>query len=99
MQSNGQPVARRQLIQAVCDLPLAGALPRDVRRHAQEQKWDLDDAALQRIAAEADHLLAQAAQEVHASVDDPRDLLLLHHFAARRPLLARSMAVSDRTRV
>jgi hypothetical protein len=75
-------------VEEIMQLRLLGALPTDIRRHAEEQKWEVSERQLQRYAASADELLA-------AAVEKNRDRLMAHHFAARRALFARAMAVSD----
>src|SRR5262245_26750032 len=78
----------RQRVEEVFQLRLLGALPTDIRRHAREQEWNVSDRQWQRYTAAADELLA-------ASVENNRDRLMAHHFAARRSLFSRAMAVSD----
>jgi hypothetical protein len=78
----------RQRVEEVLSLRLLGALPTDIRRHAQEQGWGVSDRQLQRYTAAADEQLAE-------SVEKNRDKLMAHHFCARRALFARAMAVSD----
>ena len=86
MKSDAQTVQKR--VKEVLDLRLLGALPTDIRRHAEEQGWNVSGRQLQRYTAEADKLLAEA-------VEHNRDKLMAHHYAARRALFARAMGVSD----
>jgi hypothetical protein len=78
----------RQRVDEILQLRLLGALPTDIRQHADEQKWGVSERQLQRYIAAAD-------ERVAASVEKNRDRLMAHHFAARRALYARAMAVSD----
>jgi hypothetical protein len=78
----------RKRVEEIMNLRLLGALPTDIRRHAEEAGWNVSVRQLQRYTAQADELLAQA-------VEKNRDKLMAHHFAARRALYARAMAVSD----
>lgn len=78
----------RERVEQILSLRLLGALPTDIRRHAEEQGWEIGERQLQRYTAEADELLM-------ASVEHNRDRLMAWHYAARRALYARAMAVSD----
>jgi hypothetical protein len=81
----------RQRVAASRDLRLAGSLATDIRRHADEQGWNVGERQLQSYTVAADELLAE-------SVEENRDKLLAYHFASRRALYARCMAVSDYAR-
>jgi hypothetical protein len=86
MKSTKKTVRKR--VEEIFSLRLLGALPTDIRRHAEMKKWNVSDRQLQRFTAEADELLAQ-------SLEDNRDRLMAYHFAARRALYARAMAAGD----
>jgi hypothetical protein len=75
-------------VEAIYQLKTLGALPTDVRRHAEEKGWNVSERQLQRYTARAEEMLA-------AAVEKNKDRLLAHHFTARRALFARAMAVSD----
>jgi hypothetical protein len=65
-----------------------GALPTDIRRHADDEKWNVSVRQLQRYIAEADELLLK-------NVEKNRDRLMAFHYCARRTLFARTIAISD----
>jgi len=70
------------------ELRLLGALPTDIRRHAEEQGWEVGERQLQRYVVKADRLLMKC-------VDKNAKRVMAHHFAARRALFARAMATAD----
>src|SRR5262245_9376995 len=72
----------------VLQLRLLGALMPDLRKHAQEQGWAVSERTLFRYCNQADEQLA-------ALVERDRNKNFAHHFAGRRNLFARCMAVSD----
>jgi hypothetical protein len=78
----------RQRVEEILNLRLLGALPTDLRRHAEEAGWNVSDRQLQRYTATADKLMAEALAE-------SRPGLKGYHFAARRALFARTVSVSD----
>jgi hypothetical protein len=78
----------RKRVEEIMQLRLMGAMPTDIRRHAEDQGWAVSERQLQRYTAEADELLARA-------VEGNRDRLMAHHFAARRALFARAISVRD----
>lgn len=81
-------VTIKKRVEEIFQLRLVGALPTDIRRHAEEQHWGVSERQLQRYTVMADEMLAEA-------VENNRDRLMAHHYAARRALYARAMAVSD----
>src|SRR6266508_3629807 len=78
----------RQRVEEILNLRLLGALPTDIRRHAEEQQWGLSERQLQRYTAKADALMT-------AAVEKNRDKLMAYHYTSRRALYSRAMAVSD----
>jgi hypothetical protein len=86
MKSDQKTVRKR--VEEILSIRLLGALPTDIRRHAEEQGWQVGERQLQRYTAMSDELMAE-------SLEKNRDKLMAYHFAARRALYARAMAVSD----
>jgi len=86
MKSDQATVQKR--VEEILALRLLGAMATDIRRHAEEAGWNVGIRQLQRYTAAADDLMARELEE-----DRPK--LLGYHFAARRALYARAMAVSD----
>jgi hypothetical protein len=86
MKSEQATIQKR--VDEILDLRLLGALFDNIRHHAEEQKWGISTRQLRRYIAQADKRIA-------AALDRDRGRLLAHHFAARRALYARAVAVSD----
>jgi hypothetical protein len=86
MKSDAKTIRKR--VEEIASLKLLGALWADIRQHAEQQDWKVSDRQLHRYLAAAEEVIA-------ANVEKNRDKLMAHHFAARRALYARAMAVSD----
>ncbi len=86
VKATAKVVAER--VDEILHLRLLGALPSDLCGHATEAGWNVSNRQLLRYVHRADELLAD-------SIERNRDKLMAHHYAARRTLFARCMAVSD----